>query len=357
MNKITRIVLITPDLSAGGAERVIATLANSFAENNKLEIHIIFLIQGQMFYKMHPNICLHYPHFNYKNFVRPLAVLKSFHFLRKKIKEINPVSYLCFGGKYNAMAILAGWGLKTKCFISDRSRPGISYGQVLDKLNKIIYPYAFGIIAQTSKAKDFHLRTFKHENICVIGNPVPDLHNPLIEKENIILNVGRFIPSKRQLLLLDIFYKLNLENWQLWFLGDGEQIEKCIQTAEAYGISHKVLFLSSQKDVAHYYNKCKIFAFTSDSEGFPNALAEAMSAGCACISFDCIAGPSDLIENEIDGYLIPMDDQNAFQLNLQSLILNKELRIKYGNQAKEKVKLWEERLISSAYLNFLLEKN
>lgn len=355
MNFPIRIMLISPDLSAGGAERVMATLANNLADMSHIEVHLVLLVQGNEFYTIDQRVHVHRPTFDYKQSSRMVAMIKTCIYLRNKIRKLEPFSYLSFGGKYNALALLAGFGLKSRSFVSDRSRPGISYGRFQDNLNKLLYPKATGLIAQTSQARDYYWKTLKHPDIKVIGNPVPVIYDPGFQKKNIILNVGRFIPSKKQELLLEIFSSLNTNDWELWFLGEGELENHCKNRAVALGINDRVKFLGSQKHMLSYYNQCSIFAFTSVSEGFPNALAEAMSAGCACISFDCVAGPADLIENSINGFLVPVEDDAMYKIRLQELLDDEQLRIKFGIEARKTTATLMDREIAKKYLNFLVE--
>ena len=79
-------------------------------------------------------------------------------------------------------------------------------------------------------------------------------------------------------------------------------------------------------NVEEWYQKADIFAFTSSSEGFPNALAEAMACGCACISYDCVAGPADLITHEFNGLLIEMGNQASYIKGLEELTENTVFR-------------------------------
>jgi GalNAc-alpha-(1->4)-GalNAc-alpha-(1->3)-diNAcBac-PP-undecaprenol alpha-1,4-N-acetyl-D-galactosaminyltransferase len=348
-------MLISPDLSAGGAERVIATLANNLAEMSNIEVHLVLLVQGNEFYTIDQRVNLHRPTFDYKQLLRMVAVIKTCIYVRNKIKKIEPISYLCFGGKYNSLALIAGIGLKSNSFVSDRSRPGISYGFLQDHLNKLIYPKATGLIAQTSQAKDYYWKTLKHPNIRVIGNPAPIFFDPRIKKKNVILNVGRFIPSKNQELLLEMFSSIDNNDWELWFLGEGKLENHCKKRAVELGIIDRVKFLGSKENILSFYNQCSVFAFTSLSEGFPNALAEAMSAGCACISFDCFAGPSDLIENSKNGFLVPVEDYYMYKLRLKQLMDDKQLRIKFGIEARKKSATLSEKEITKRYLDFLLE--
>src|SRR5690606_4069636 len=105
--------------------------------------------------------------------------------------------------------------------------------------------------------------------------------------------------------------------------------------------NEKVLLLGKQTDVDHYYRQSKIFAFTSESEGFPNVIGEAMSAGLPVIAFDCVAGPSEMMTNEINGYLIPLFDYELFRKRLETLMKDEELRIRLGEKAREDIKQFE----------------
>jgi GalNAc-alpha-(1->4)-GalNAc-alpha-(1->3)-diNAcBac-PP-undecaprenol alpha-1,4-N-acetyl-D-galactosaminyltransferase len=352
---LNKIVLITSDLSSGGAQRVIATLSNNFSSHKNYQIHLVCLIQGEVFYYINSTVNLHFPNFNYKNYPRFISYLRTLLYLRRKLKEIEPISYLSFGGRYNALCIIAGLGLKSKSFISDRSQPGISYGKFLDVVNRIFYPYAYGIVAQTLRAKYVHLSRFSHSNIKVIGNPIPDFYDSRVEERNVILNVGRFVESKNQNFLIELFDELNPDNWELWLVGDGPLLDVCKKQAMSLKSADRIKFMGKNKDVRTIYNSARIFAFTSTSEGFPNALGEAMSAGLACISFNCNAGPSDLIEDGVDGFLVNELNREVFKEYLELLLMeNSNLKLKFKIEAQNKIKsYYNEDFIAKEYLTFL----
>jgi GalNAc-alpha-(1->4)-GalNAc-alpha-(1->3)-diNAcBac-PP-undecaprenol alpha-1,4-N-acetyl-D-galactosaminyltransferase len=173
------------------------------------------------------------------------------------------------------------------------------------------------------------------------------------EKQNIILNVGRLIGTKRIDLLLDIFANSKFEDWKLWIVGDGPERKNLEKKSFDLDIQNYVTFWGNKKDIEVFYSKARIFAFTSNSEGFPNALLEAMSAGLACISFDCIAGPSDLINNGENGYLIKNGDVKDYLIKLNSLINSPELIEQFSKSSVISTKEFEINKIGNKYFNYL----
>jgi GalNAc-alpha-(1->4)-GalNAc-alpha-(1->3)-diNAcBac-PP-undecaprenol alpha-1,4-N-acetyl-D-galactosaminyltransferase len=352
-----RIALITPALTAGGAERVMSVLANQFVRNSGIEVHLILLVKEEIFYRLDERVIVHEPHFDYKTFARWKFTLKILRYLRHTLKTVSPESLLSFGGRYNSFVLLASLGCNIKTFISDRSRPGISYGRITDLMNKFIYRWSTGVVAQTTAAQQFVSKVNKHKNITVIGNPLPQNFSGTYPDQKIILNVGRFIKSKQQIELIRIFNALPLQvrkDWQLWFLGTGEYLPACKELTKELNLEKEVQFLGNQKAIESYYQKASVFAFTSISEGFPNVLGEAMSAGCACISFDCYAGPKDLIDSDFNGVLVEENDFEAYQKALETLLVNVDKRTSIQQKAVEKIRMFDEEKISTQYLNFLI---
>jgi GalNAc-alpha-(1->4)-GalNAc-alpha-(1->3)-diNAcBac-PP-undecaprenol alpha-1,4-N-acetyl-D-galactosaminyltransferase len=124
----------------------------------------------------------------------------------------------------------------------------------------------------------------------------------------------------------------------------------------ALQLKEKVQLEGERKNVQDYLRNSEVFAFTSTSEGFPNALAEAMSAGLAVIAYDCMAGPSDLIDHGINGFLIPEGNEELFRVKLLELMASEELRKSFGKAAKEKMKQFHEAAIAQSFWDFITEK-
>ncbi len=343
-----------PSLAAGGMERVMVQLANEFSNRSKLKVYLLLLTKGDHFYSVSESVEIVEPHFDYRDYNRLRFTLKTLYFIRKFIKEIEPNAALSFGGKYNAFVLMATFRIKIPVFISDRSRPNISYGIILDRLNPIMYRTSAGIIAQTTQAKEILYKMTRHKNIKVINNPIRSIvSNHKMRREQIILNVGRFIDSKHQDWLIDYFDDLDLADWKLVFLGEGPNFERVKNYASEKKSAHRIIFLGNVKHVDDYYLKASIFAFTSTSEGFPNALGEAMRAGLACLSFDCLAGPSELIDSGVNGYLLSNEDHDLYRQKLSELCENQKLREQFGKKAVEKMRFFDIAEIGEEYYNFL----
>lgn len=346
-------MLVIPSLVPGGMERVMTELAGYFSGQKGVDVYLISLVSRDIFYDIPNEVTFIAPGFSMFQKIRLLSLLRTYFYLRKQISDIKPYCLLSFGGKYNAFVLLACVGIPVKTYISDRSRPGISYGWLLDHLNPLLYKRADGIIAQTERAKDVLSLKTGHGNIRVIGNPVKIVTTTAKEKEKNILNIGRFVTSKGQEELLNIFADIRFGTWRLVFIGDGPCLEKVKSVAAELGIENYVEFIGVTKNVGKYYAGSLIFAFTSSSEGFPNTLAEAMSHGLACISYDCEAGPSDLIDNGVNGYLVPLNDREDFKAGLLTLMNDSALCHAFGESALEKVRNYDINIIGREYLEFI----
>jgi GalNAc-alpha-(1->4)-GalNAc-alpha-(1->3)-diNAcBac-PP-undecaprenol alpha-1,4-N-acetyl-D-galactosaminyltransferase len=358
--KVRKLCLVIPSLQAGGMERVMSELAGYFAVKEYIEIHLVLYgISRQIFYPIPDNIIIYKPHFGFNNKWRLFFTLKTLFYLRKTVKKIEPDSILSFGELWNSFVLLSLFGLKYPVYISDRCSPEKRFNAYHTFLRKILYPRAKGIIAQTKKACEIYSKKFNHRNISIIGNPIREIKDTgKTEKQNIVLMVGRLIKSKNQDKLIELFLKIRIPGWRLIIVGydhlqqkNSEHLQAIITRNKA---EDKVLLVGKQADVESYYTMSKIFAFTSSSEGFPNVLGEAMTAGLPAIAFDCVAGPSEMIKDNYNGFLIPLFDYKQFQDKLEILMKDEKLRYSFGKNAKVDIRQFSITRIGEQYLRFIL---
>lgn len=357
-----RICCIIPSLQAGGMERVMSELINGFIRNHNAEVHVILYGNGrEVFYKIEPNAVIHKPEFDFDNGHRFISTIKTLSYLRKEISQISPSAVLSFGNLWNTFVLLSCVGKKTPIFISDRGRPTFKAGRFQEFLKMHLYPKACGIVAQTQKAYEIYKKEFPKSNYAIIGNPIRNIEIPDgNQREKILVSVGRLIKTKHYDRLIKLFAELNRSDWKLVIVGGDAQNQNNMAKLQAQltemGNPANIELAGTQKDVESYLLKSKIFAFTSSSEGFPNVVGEAMSAGLPVISYDCVAGPSDMIEDGVNGYLVPVFDDELFKQRLTELMDDEEKREKMGKAAKESIRRFEVEKIVDDFYGFITQK-
>ena len=345
---VPRIVFITPSLGAGGIERIVSKLANHFVLKGKYEVKIICFGKKEIFYKIHEEI---------EVIVLPEASLSimrfqtKLYYLRRILHSLKPIAMISFGSMYNSFFLLASLGIAGKKFVSDRSNPWRNSRLLWHKgglerhdgwhhyfLKKVLYRTATKILAQTRLSLRIESDNFGLDKVLYFPNPVDRPLPTKIEKRRIILNVGRFVRSKGQQDLLRVYAGLDeslRREWSLVFIGGGDgYFNECKRLCDSLDISKDVSFIGFTTKVWEWYAKADIFAFTSFSEGFPNALAEAMAHGCACIAYDCVAGPSDIISDNVNGLLVNVGSVQSFRDKLKVLLKDENLRRELQFQAK-----------------------
>lgn len=347
-----KILFVTPNMERGGMQRVVSLILN-YAATNDREVSILCLKDNVVEYTLHDKIAITTPPHLYKQGI--INKLKTFKFLIKNLKQNRPNVVLSCNEVYNPIVVLACKLTRTKVYISDRSNPYKELRKTVQTFRKICYPFADGMIAQTDLAKKLFVKRKYNNNIIVIPNPLREINDNYVrEKRRVIVSVGRLVFTKRFCDLIEIFSSIDVsKEWELHILGDGPEKENLTKLINSLKVSDKVKLKGQVKDVDYYLSKASIFAFTSISEGFPNALSEAVALPLPVIAYDCPAGPSDIIKDGKNGYLISIDNRQQYKDKLEKMMLSKELRNKMtlgfeshrNKYAKEKIIL--------RFLNFL----
>jgi GalNAc-alpha-(1->4)-GalNAc-alpha-(1->3)-diNAcBac-PP-undecaprenol alpha-1,4-N-acetyl-D-galactosaminyltransferase len=353
--KSNTICLAIPSLNLGGMERVMIEISKYIENNSEYEVVIIKLARSdQDFYTVPDGVRVVQPNFLFNRRLRVFYTFKLLWFLIKTIRSIKPISVLSFGEMYNSFVLLSSFFTNTKYFVGDRSQPDKKWGFFHEQFRRLIYKRAYGIVVQTTYAKDFFKKELNHKNIQVIPNPLRNHEYEKIEKEKIVIYTGRLIASKKVDLLIASFDNINNPEWKLWIVGDGIERENLETGIKNLKTKNNIIFFGAQKNVGEFYSKAKIFAFTSISEGFPNVLIEAQSYGIPIISFDCVAGPSDIIDDGQNGFLIPLLDSITFEQKLALLMNNEDLLGKMSINALASSKKYNVDIVASQFLKFIV---
>jgi GalNAc-alpha-(1->4)-GalNAc-alpha-(1->3)-diNAcBac-PP-undecaprenol alpha-1,4-N-acetyl-D-galactosaminyltransferase len=354
-----KIALLIPSLHPGGMERVMSELANYFSMKNEIEVYLVLYGKSpQIFYQLNSKIIIYITNSSFNDKYRIYESLKRLFYIRKKIRKIKPDAILSFGTKWNSFVLLSLYCTSYRIFVSDRGSPVRKYKFSTEFFKIVLYPKAAGIISQTITAYNISKKRFPKSEIRVIGNPIRLLKSYNEEpRENIILSVGRLISSKHHDRLIKIFSKINAPDWKLVIVGGNalneDNFDKLKYLIEDLDLKDKIILAGEQKDVEKYFHQSKVFAFTSSSEGFPNVIGEALSEGLPVVSYDCIAGPSEMITDGENGFLVPVFEDDQFEKKLQLLIDNEPLRKRMGTNAIESIKRFSVDSIGQQFLDFI----
>lgn len=360
--KKRKITFLINSLSSGGAERVLTTLANNLIKT--YEVSIITFIDIPPFYNIDKEVKV-IPCFDkIKSSSNPIMALQSNYALFKRINHIvkeNDFDLLIsFMTTANVLGTIIGKLNHIPIIISERTNP---YQQQLPKiwnlLRTIFYRYSDILIVQTETICNFFAGKVNKNKIRILPNPISiELTNnrslnDLSEKKYVILSVGRLIPSKAHNILIRAYADTEYSDWELWIAGDGPEFNNLQRLIEELKIGNHVKLLGLIKDTHILYNTSMIFAFSSTYEGFPNALIEAMHFGLACVSTDCPTGPSELIKDGENGYLIPMNDVKEMSKKLTDLMENHSKIEDFGKKSVLAVQQYEEENVVSQWKSII----
>lgn len=347
MNRPT-IGFVIPNLTSGGAQRVVSTLANKLV--NEFNIVIISFRNEEPFYTLDSRIkhefCIETirPSTNiFQAFRTNLRLLKG---IRKHCSHHNIELLISFLTSANILSVIVARLLNISSIICERNNPSLEpLSKTWEFLRRRTYKTADQVVVQTPEIADYYRSWIAENSMQILPNPIsPELsaqRNSEVTKEKFILNVGRLSPQKGQDMLIRAFADSKHDGWKLIILGEGELRDSFEMLIEDLGLQGKVVLPGRQKEVYKYYNKASIFAFSSNYEGFPNALIEAMHFGMACISTDCPTGPSDLIKDGVNGYLVAKGNIDDFTMKLNTLMMDRELRFKFSREAPKAVIKYE----------------
>ncbi len=182
-------------------------------------------------------------------------------------------------------------------------------------------------------------RFVEEEKLVQIYNPVilPNVCYKEEKKENIVLFIGRIEKVKRVDLLLRAWSKIKAKSWKLLIVGDGEKRLEMEELAKKLNLGN-VEFLGYRLNVENFYKKAKIFLMSSEHEGFPNTLIEAMSYGVVPVAYPCPTGPKEIIKDGEDGLLAQYLNVEDLVKKIEYLIENEEVRAQMAKKAIENVK-------------------
>ena len=332
-------------LERGGAERVVTNLSNQFCKEGD-EIIVATQWFGEEEFELSPGV--RRIHVGLKESdTKKNAIIKAIlrvRYLRELIREEKPDAVVAFAYKAIYRTLIASLFIKTPVIIAVRTDPVGHYDSKLDKiLIPLLYPRASGAVFQTEGQRDFFPKYIRDKS-CIILNPVTDkylnVEHP-VQKEKTIVHSGRMVDFKNQQLLIEAFVQVH-EKYPEYdlkiyggdsFDGTRELLEATIEKHNAHRYVH---LMGSSDELEKQLIKGEIYAFSSDWEGLPNALLEAMVLGMPIVATDCpCGGPRTIMEHRKSGLLVPVKDKEALAEGMIELIENPEYAAALGKEARK----------------------
>jgi len=359
------LIFFIPTLAGGGAERVASYLIPYL--NKQFDL-LVVLIEKKIEYDMPDNIkivSLSNKSLSFKGHILsfPLHLVKFIQILRK----VRPDAALSFMEQANIINLLSSFIIKHKTIISQRTNPLKQYenkgllGKIIKFLSKIFYKKADKILSVSEGIKDKLIKNYqiKKEKIFVISNPVvineKKTETPLeipVNCKKYILNVGRIdIKTKGLDILLRAFLiiRKTYPDIYLVIVGDGQDRDNIINLSKSLGIAEKVILAGWQKNPFLYMENAELFILSSNYEGWPNVIVEAMSQGCPVIATDCETGPKEIIKENEFGMLVPVNNPEEIAKTAINILNDKNLREHYKEMGIKRSRDFDIEIIVKKY--------
>ncbi|WP_299799160.1 glycosyltransferase family 4 protein [uncultured Maribacter sp.] len=329
-----KIDFLINSLSSGGAERVMTTLANAFSEK-KNDVRLITFNDND-FYKLNTNVKrvkLH--HGLIKNHtIRSLINLFSFLYN----KNSRPDILISFLPQNNLITIVVAKILGIKLIISEHSNHKVEVSSKIKKIRKYLYKYADFTTVLTSFDVSFYESL--GAKVSVMANPIvlPNKINKFENRKKNILIAGSLNRFKLKgfdslLHIINPILKSN-PDWTLTIAGTGEKgMLKLKDIVRVLNIEEQVIFTGFCENIEELMQNSQIFILSSQYEGLPMVLMEALSNGMSCIAYDCISGPRDLITDNKNGLLIENQNAKLMRDGILKLINDDNLRKKLAENS------------------------
>jgi len=340
-----KLIFVINSLQRGGAERVLSTLGNSLSARN-YRVTIVCMNQATAGYKIDGNIRV-VTLVNRKGrqhlFKRIGYGLLTYIRLFKVVLAESPSCVISFMTSANLWTGLTCGLLGIPYIVSERTTPELTIHQFnpfykwlsfqVYKHSKAVVLPAIGIReALKSEAQFRRLKNYR-----IIRNPVYEFENAdkkVVHNKQFILGIGRLSYEKGFDQLITAFASLKVKNIDLLIIGVGKERLRLEMQIERLGLAERVYLLGPRNDVEHYYRAAAVFVLPSRNEGYPNALVEAMSNGCACVAMDCEYGPGEIIRHGVNGVLVPPGDLDQLTREIFHVLFDREYRTSLGEQAK-----------------------
>lgn len=347
-----KICFVDFDMSVvGGVEQVTASLANALCDRYQVYVYDINS-NGALKYDLDSKV-RHMKGLEEKRRLREMITGSFFRFIRFiNRKQIDTVFLM---GNYPALIVsFTRFFTKAKYVYCDHGALMNQWHQkditAIRFWNAVT---AHKIVVLTEKTREDYIQKFrlKREKIqCVynwIEDTVAEARKPYDTASRKILSVGRIGKEKGYDMLVDMARNLLPRNpeWQWDIYGTGEMEESISKKIKKYGLEKQLRMKGNVEEVYRLYAEYSFLVLPSYREGLPLVLLEALALGIPMVSFDIETGPSEIIENGKNGFLIPPYHKEMMEEKIQDLMDDVNMRKKFSSYCGRKDKFSKDTII------------
>ena len=345
-----RLLIYIHSLENGGAERVVANLANYWTSLGWAVTVVTVAPRARDFYVLDPGVgrrCLDLTGRGGGVLAGVVRTARRARALRRVLRDVQPAVALSAMHTAHVVLALAARGLSGVRTVGSEHNfpPKAPMGPIWETLRRHAYGHLHAVVALTHECAHWLERHSHARCVPVIPNPVAwplSQHAPQVSPaiacapgRQILLGVGRLSEEKNFTTLITIFARLapTHPDWDLVILGEGPQRAALAAQVHAGALAQRVFLPGSVGNVGDWYAQASLYAMSSHFEGFPNTLVEAMAHGVPAVSFDCDTGPRDIIRHGIDGLLVASGDANGMASALDRLMRDAHARAGFAQRA------------------------
>lgn len=321
-----KLCLFISSLYGGGSERVTCNLA-SFLARRGHEVEILTMSETETSYELDSKVKTNslLPLNNRKGTI--WNTLIRFPRLWKYMLQTKQDAYIVMLPRTMILLLMFRWMTRAKIVAAERVDPA-AYSVRMAKRLKMYAIKADGFVFQTEDAKAWYGDSVRKVKTAIIPNAInPSFIRPQYQgvRNKVIAGAGRLSDQKNFSLLINAFSLIanDFPEYNLIIYGEGGNRQDLEKQVEELGLTHRVSLPGNIQNIAETMEKHSLFVLSSDFEGMPNALMEAMALGLPCISTDCpCGGPRFLIKNGINGFLVPVGDVEAMANAIRVVLSN-----------------------------------